>query len=87
MNRGWARRIQDAQGDLRADLRADQESTQLSPLQPAWKRKRPLRVEDGVRGKQPVEAVPERLGAGHGIKQREKVLVYRKQRSNPSTSN
>src|ERR1017187_6829270 len=77
-NRGWPQRVQDAQGDRRAGLRTDQGTARFSPLQLAWQRECQPRVEAGVRGQQPAEAVPGRRGSGNGIKRREKGPVLPK---------
>ena len=61
-NRSWPRRVQDAQGDRRAGLRTDQGTARFSPLQPARQGECSPRVETGVRGEQPAEVVPRRLG-------------------------
>src|ERR1017187_5032142 len=77
-NRGWPQRVQDAQGDRRARLRTDQGAARFSPLRLAWQRECQPRVEAGVRGQQPAEAVPGRRGSGNGIKRREKGPVLPK---------
>src|ERR1019366_9258291 len=77
-NRSWPHRVQDVQGDRRAGLRADQGTARFSPLQLAWQRECQPRVEAGVRGQQPAEAVPGRRGSGTGIKRREKGPVLPK---------
>jgi hypothetical protein len=43
-----------------------------SPLQPAWQRECPPRVEAGVRCQQPAEALPVWMGHANGIKRRAK---------------
>jgi len=47
-------------------------TARFSPLQLAWQRECQPRVETGVRGQQPAEAVPGRRGSGNDIKRREK---------------
>src|SRR5260370_31733667 len=78
MSGGRTRRVQNAKGDCRSSLRTDQGTAQFSALQLAWQTECSPRVETGVRGQQPAEAVPGRLGSGNGIKRPEKEAVYRK---------
>jgi hypothetical protein len=62
-------------GNCGAGLRTDQGTAQFSPLQLAWQTECSPRVETGVRGQQPAEAVPGWLGSGNGIKRPEEESV------------
>jgi len=50
----------------------------FSPLQLAWQRECQLRVEAGVRGQQPAEAVQGRMGSRNGLKQQAKKPILPK---------
>ena len=67
-------------------FRTDQGTARFSSLQLAWQTECSPRMETGVHGQQPAEAVPSRVGSGNGMRRREMGAFYPKMHRRLATS-